>query len=150
LPFRQSAAAGKTGRATLRDRCEQSAELAVSLLGNKAEEKLLDRCAQILHETPRRAPVLDEARLLADAVNLDDFGLTGLMNQAIQMAMAGDGLLELAVAIDKREQYSYWEARLKDGFHFEPVRKLALQRLEEARKVVAHFKGELREDGATR
>ena len=43
----------------------------------------------------------------------------------------------------KREEYGYWEARLKDGFHFEPVRKLARKRLENAREAARLLAEEL-------
>src|SRR5579862_1227089 len=87
LPLRQAkgAATGILGRTNLRERCEQAAELLVSLVGQEIEEPLLDRAARLLHEVPQRATVIDDARLLADALNLDDFGLTGAIVQAIQL-----------------------------------------------------------------
>jgi hypothetical protein len=151
LPIRQSRLAGiiggKLGRTSLRDRCEQAAELLVSLLGDDIDEPLLDRATRVLHETPQRSPMLDEARLLADALNLDDFGLIGLLSQTIQLALHGEGAAELAVAWNKREQYGYWEVRVKEDFHFEPVRKMAQKRLEKARQVMDMLRSELEEDG---
>jgi hypothetical protein len=148
LPIRQGRGviAGKLGRTNLRDRCEQAAELLVNLLGEQIPESLLDRTTRLLHEAPQRAPMLDEARLLADALNLDDFGLIGLVNQIVQMALQGEGAAELADALEKREQYGYWQARLKDGFHFEPVRQIAQRRLEKARQFGAALSAELAED----
>jgi hypothetical protein len=148
LPLRQARGptVGKPPRTSLRDRCEQAAELLVSLLGGELEESLLDRAARLLHETPQRSPMLDEARLLADAINLDDFGLIGWVNQTIQLALQGEGAGDLVVAWEKREQYGYWEARLKDGFHFEPIRQIATQRLQQARKVSAMLSAELDQD----
>ena len=49
--------------------------------------------------------------------------MVGLVNRAIQLGRQGDGVKQVAEGNEKREQYGYWEARLKDGFHFEPVRK---------------------------
>jgi len=148
LPSRQIgiSSSGKFVRMSLRDRCEQAAELMVSLFANHVDETLLDRAARLLHEAPQRSPMLDEARLLADAVNLDDFGVIGLLNQAIQLSLQGEGIAELAVAAEKREQYGYWEARLKDGFHFEPVRQIAHLRLAEARQINAMLFEQLGED----
>jgi hypothetical protein len=150
LPLRQSKqpTTGRLGRTNLRDRAEQSAELLVGLLGELAEESLLDRATRMLHESPQRSPVLDEAKLLADAVNLEDFGVTGLFLQAVQISRQGDGLLQVADGCEKREQYGYWEARLKDGFHFEPVRQIATQRLAGSRQVAALLLSELAEDRA--
>jgi hypothetical protein len=148
LPPRQDrgAISGKLGRTNLRERCEQAAELLVSLVGADVEEKLLDRTTRLIHEIPQRAPMIDEARLLADALNLDDFGVTGLFIMSMQMAVQGDGVIELSAASEKREQYGYWEARLKDGFHHEPIRQIAQRRLDNARQVARFLTDELRED----
>lgn len=138
LPFRQSSApaSGKLGQSNLKERAEQAAEMLVGLLGGEVDERMLDQTTRLLHELPHRSPMLDEAKLLADAVNLDDFGVTGLLLQAIQLARQGGGLHQWIEGAEKREQYGYWDARLKDGFHFEPVRRLAQQRLDNARAAV--------------
>lgn len=136
---------GRAGKATLRERAEESAELLLSL-PTDAEEDLLDRTTRLLHEMPHRSPMFDEAKLLADAINLDDFGVTGLVQQVIQLARSGDGVLQVADGAEKREQYGYWQARLKDGFHFEPVRQIARRRLDNARHVALLLLQELRED----
>jgi hypothetical protein len=120
--------------------------LLVSLLGSEVEESLLDRATRLLHEVPHRAPVIDEAKLLADAVNLDDFGLIGLIAQTMQLSLQGEGIAELVVAAEKREEYGYWEARIKDGFHFQPIRDIAVKRLATSRKVAKMLADELKED----
>jgi hypothetical protein len=148
LPARQAGGVvgGKLGRMNLRERCEEAAELLVSLLSDDVEEALLDRAARLLQEVPHRTPKLDEAKLLADALNLDDFGITGLFVQSIQMALHGEGITELVVGAQKREDYGYWQARLKDGFHFEPIRAMARKRLESARQVVKMLSSEIEQD----
>jgi hypothetical protein len=133
-------------RSTLRDRAEEAAELLVGIAGPDADESLLDRSIRILHEMPHRSPMLDEAKLLADAVNLEDFGAIGMFVQAIQIARAGEGVAQVADGCEKREQYGYWDARLKDGFHFEAVRQLALRRLQNTRDICAMLASELKQD----
>jgi hypothetical protein len=148
LPPRQGRGVmpGRLGRTNLRDRCEQAAELLVSLMSSDIAEELLDRTTRLLHEVPHRTPVLDEAKLLADVLNLEDFGLIGLILQTIQLALQGEGVADLALACEKREEYGYWEARTKDGFHFEPVRAIAMKRLANSRKVAKMLGDELKED----
>jgi hypothetical protein len=150
LPARKgkSSAAGRggTARATLRDRAEESAELLVGIAGPDVDESLLDRATRILQEMPHRSPMLDEAKLLADAVNLEDFGAIGLFVQSIQLARAGEGVAQLAEGCEKREQYGYWDARLKDGFHFDAVRQIALQRLHNTRQICAMLADEMKQD----
>ncbi len=148
LPMRQrkSLPTGKLGRTSLKDRAEQAAELLVSQLGDIVDESLLDRTTRLLHEVPQRSPMLDEAKLLADALNLDDFGVTGLVQQTIALARHGDGVKQVADGCEKREQYGYWDARLRDGFHFEPIRRIAKRRLEHTRQVCKLLSEEMDED----
>jgi hypothetical protein len=148
LPLRQAKppVGGKLGRTNLKDRTEQGAELLVTLLEEDADEELLDRATRLLHETPHKSPMVEDARLLADALNLDDFGVIGIVLLTIQLARQGDGVTQLAEGCEKREQYGYWEARLKDGFHFEPVRHIAKERVEHARRIAALLLEELKED----
>jgi hypothetical protein len=148
LPLRGSRTlpTGRPQRSTLRERAEESAELLVGVAGADADELLLDRAARLLHEMPHRSPMVDEARLLADAVNLDDFGVVGVALQIVQLARQGEGVNQLAEGCEARELYGYWDARLKDGFHFEAVRQIAQQRLENARLACSLLIKELRED----
>jgi hypothetical protein len=149
LPMRSSAnlPAGKLGRTNLRDRTEQAAELLVGAVGQDASEELIDRATNILLAVPHRIPEHEESRLLADALNLDDFGVIGFVTRAMQLGRQGDGVTQVAQAGQKRDTYGYWEARLKDGFHFEPVRRLARQRLENLRKIAKLLDDELASDG---
>jgi hypothetical protein len=137
LPMRHSKLlpVGKLGRTNLRERVEQAAELLVTALGKDIDDGLLDRTTAMLGQLPQRNPALGEAKLLADALNLNDFGVSAFIIRCIQLGLQGDGITQVADANEKREQYGYWEARLKDGFHFEPVRQLARRRLERARQV---------------
>lgn len=138
---------GRLAGGKLRERAEQSAELLVATFGGEMDETLLDRTTRLLHELPQRTPMLDEAKLLADAVNLEDFGVVGMINQAMQSARQDLGVERFYEGCQSREVYAYWEARLKDGFHFEPVRELARVRLEQARQLIQLLGTELTEDG---
>lgn len=145
LPLRNSTR-GRTGRPNLRDRAEEAAEMLLAMASADADEGLLDRGTRVLYEMPHRAPMLDESRVLADAVNLDDFGLTGLVSLCMQAGYDGEGMAQLSEGLEKREQYGYWDARLRDGFHFEAVRQIARRRLESSRQVARMLKAELGDD----
>jgi hypothetical protein len=116
--------------------------------GDDDREALLDQATELLVQVHQRHPETEQARLLADALNLEDFGVIGLVEQAVALARQGGGVMQVADGLEKREQYGYWEARMHDGFHFEPVRAIAKKRLEHARKTAALLMGELKEDGA--
>lgn len=148
LPMRRPrTVAGRMSHTSLKDRAEEAAELLLGVAAD-ADEQLLDRTARLLHEMPHRSPMLDEARILADALNLEDFGITGLLQQAIQASQKGEGVAQVSDGQEKREAYGYWQARLKDGFHFEPVRQIAQRRLDNARHAAMLLQAELREDRA--
>lgn len=151
LPMRRTrlSPTGKPLRSTLRERAEEAAELLVGVVPEEIDEALLDRATRLLHEMPHRSPVLDESKLLADALNLDDFGVIGLALQAIQLTRQGEGVTKLADGANKREQYGYWDARLKDGFHFDAVRQIARQRLRNTRESARLLIEELADDGIT-
>lgn len=127
---------------TLRDRAHSAAESLVSSVSAGSDPGLLDRAVRLLQQLPQRSPAVPEARLLADAVNLEDFGIAGLLALMTSMALAGDGISHFADACAAREQYGYWDARLA-RFHFDPVRKLAEQRLAAARHCCAQLRSEL-------
>jgi hypothetical protein len=148
LPSRNSKllTPGKMGQVSLKDRCEQAAELLISTASDYVEAELLERATTILREMPHRNTKMDEARLLADSVNLDDFGITGLITQAMQLSRQNAGVEQVADGFQKRREYGYWEARLNDGFHYEPVRKMARERLKYASQVVDLLLAELKED----
>jgi hypothetical protein len=152
LPFkapRTATAAGKAGRTTLRDRAEQAARMLIGITGDLADpDSLIEGTIQLLMQVHQRTPATDQAKLLADALNLEDFGVTGLIAHAVALARQGGGVMQVADGCQKRDQYGYWDARLKDGFHFEQTRQLARQRLEQARKAAALLIAELTEDGA--
>lgn len=148
LPLRQNKRlpTGRPARASLRDRAEEAAEMLVGLLDQNTDESLLDRTTRLLHEMPHRSPMLDEAKLLADAVNLDDFGVIGIVNQITQLARQGEGLAHFADGLQKREQYGYWEARIREGFHFVAIRRIAETRLARAREVAKLLAADMQED----
>jgi hypothetical protein len=148
LRFGRSTPSRRAGQLTLRERCEQAAELLITWLSDNVEEALVDRAARILREAPQRTPMLEESKLLADAINLDDFGVSGAVLLAMQLGRQNAGLLHFLSSFQKRDQYGYWDARLKEGFHYPPIRDLAHSRVARARTVVESLTAELHEDAA--
>ena len=64
----------------------------------------------------------------------------------MQLARQQGGITQLVEGFDKRKEYGYWEARLKDGFHFEPVREMARRRMVNAQRAAELLRAELEED----
>ncbi len=154
LPMRTSdlPTNGPMGIVNLRERTERAAQLLVEELGEHIDATLLDRTIRLLQESPHKPPVLEEAKLLADATNLDDFGVVGVLKHAAEAGRRGGGIDALAKNFAKQLEYGYWQARLADGFHFAASRSIARRRLDNARRLFGMLDEERREDdtGASR
>jgi hypothetical protein len=72
--------------------------------------------------------------------------MTGVLLQAVHLSRLGSGVVQVADGLEKREQYGYWDVRLKEGFHFEAVRQMARRRLEHTRRAAALLREEMKED----
>ena len=99
----------------------------------------LERVCGIIIESGKRNTALIEAMVLSDARNLDDMGVIGIFNEMRRCVMQGRGTAEALTGWNRKIEYDYWTARLRDGFRFESVRSIAEQRLLAARK----FMGQL-------
>jgi len=95
---------GKLGRTNLRERTDQAAEMLLTVARDEVEEGLLDRTTQVLHALPQRSPGMDEGARAGDAVNLRRFGVTGILQQMIQLCRSGGGVVQIAEGLEKREQ----------------------------------------------
>jgi hypothetical protein len=111
-----------------------AAELAADQLKDLLPQNDLDTMLRILHEHRRRDTKLPEARLLADALSMEDFGMVGLWNQSRHHHAAGKTLEQFLKLWKAQHDYGFWESRLRDGFHYEAARRAAKDRL-------AHMKG---------
>jgi hypothetical protein len=137
--------ASGAARAALKQRCQEAGELLVGAVRD-AEKGIAERALELLADVPGKSPRKEEAKVLADAVNLEDFSVSGLLWLCGRMAGSGSGMAEIAAALNRREEYGYWEARLKDGFHFAAVAEIAKRRLEKAREIGRMLTVELAED----
>jgi hypothetical protein len=55
-------------------------------------------------------------------------GAVGLFNEFRRYVVHGKGASDVLDSWQRKVDYRYWEARLKEGFRFESVRKLAGER----------------------
>ncbi len=70
-----------------------------------------------------------EARLLAEAENLDELSVVYVLRQYRQYQAENRPLSQLVDTWRRQQEYRYWEVRLNDGFHWQTTRALARQRL---------------------
>lgn len=70
-----------------------------------------------------------EGKIVAEAENLDEFGLQALWPNIRRGALDGKGVQALIDTWHRRKEYQFWSARLNDSFRFAPIRELAKRRL---------------------
>ena len=123
-----------------------SAELA----GDRLRGRLAPRQVELVQEIIRRAhdasTDLAEAKILSDADSLDDIGALGVWRDLRRYCLEGRAIDDAVRAWRKREEYGYWEARVRDLFHLATSRRLAEARLAGARAFMEQLARE--RDGA--
>jgi hypothetical protein len=119
-----------------------AAELAADQLKDILPAADLDFMLRILQEHRRRDTRLPEARLLADALAMEEFGLIGLWNQNRQFHASGKTLEQLLKLWKAQHDYGYWESRLRDGFHYDASRRSAKERLGQMRGIYERLQRE--------
>ena len=109
-----------------------SAQLVQEKLADLLNPRQRERVCSIIMESGSRNTSLIEAMVLSDARNLEDMGATGIFNELRRYVVHGRGVTEALVSWKRKIDYEYWIARLREGFRFDGVRKLAQQRMQTA------------------
>ncbi|HUO09627.1 MAG TPA: hypothetical protein VM008_15060 [Phycisphaerae bacterium] len=122
------------------DASELAADQLKDLLGGGGAE--LDTVLTIMKEHRKRETTMPEAKVLADALAMEEFGLVGLWNQTRQFHAAGKTLEQLLKLWKAQHDYGYWESRLRDGFHYDVSRRAAQDRLGQMRGIYERLQRE--------
>lgn len=125
---------------------ENLLELATKIVSEKlagvVEATRIEKINRIISESGDHHAQRVEAVILSDARNLDDMGAVGIFSEFRRCAMRGKSIPEVLQSWKKKTDYQYWQARLKESFRFESVRKLAEQRLAAAEQFMNQLKTE--------
>lgn len=120
---------------------EQGAMLMKQSLADLLPKEALDLAVRAIRGTRNRGTELIEAQVVAEADNLQEFGVVSLWPAIRRGAVEGKGVQAVLDTWRRKKEYQFWTARLNDSFRFEPVRELARQRLEKFERLL----GELEE-----
>jgi len=112
---------------------QYSAELAGDRLSGRVPDRQLELAQEIIRRAHDATIQLPEARILSDADSLDDIGALGVWRDLRRYILEGRAIDEAVGAWERREQYGYWEARVRDVFNLATARRLAEARLAGAR-----------------
>lgn len=121
---------------------EYSAELAGDRLQGKVSPRRLELVQEIIRRAHDASIDLPEAKILSDADSLDDIGALGVWRDLRRYILEGRAVEDTVRAWRRREQYGYWEARVRDAFNLETARRLAESRLGAARAFMQQLEAE--------
>ncbi len=119
----------------------QAASLLEARLAPILQPSSLRRAAIAVREMGKRKPESIEGRILLEANNLDEFGVTALWPAIRRGLIDGKGVQAVIDSWRRKKEYQFWSARVKDSFRFPAVRKQAERRL----KRLERFMRELEE-----
>ena len=115
---------------------EQSSLVMERSLAKLLPPDSLKRALEVVRTLHDRDVTLIEGRIVAEAENLDEFGLLSLWPTIRRGAMEGKGVQAVIDTWQKKMEYHFWTARLDDSFRFAPVRAIAKKRLERFEQVM--------------
>ncbi|MBN1845253.1 MAG: hypothetical protein JW810_06185 [Sedimentisphaerales bacterium] len=121
-----------------------SAQLVQEKLADLLNPRQMERVCSIIMESGSRKTRLIEAMVLSDARNLEDMGAVGIFNELRRYVVHGRGVSEALTSWRRKIDYDYWSARLREGFRFDGVRRLAQQRMQIALQFMSALEKENR------
>ncbi len=110
--------------------------------GHMLRSPTLDTAAEAIRRCNMREPGMLEAKILAEAENLDDVGLIHMLRQFRLQQAEGRSLEQLISVWRRQKEYQYWDARIEDSFRFESIKQLARTRLAAMDRLMAAMEAE--------
>lgn len=123
---------------------EMAADWMASRLASIVPPGPLQLAARAIRQCNDRDADLIEARILAEAENLDEIGPSTIALLIRKMLAEGRTLDSLVAAWERQEEYHYWQARIKDCFKFPAVRAIAEQRWKAMGRFMADLRASIR------
>jgi len=109
---------------------KRSAQIVCDQVGSLLPARTLEKVVWALSEMKSPRPELSETLLVADADNLEDFGLLGFMFQVRGAQSSGKSATQLLAGWHRQQEYHYWEARINNALFLETSKTIAHRRLE--------------------
>ena len=106
-----------------------STRIVTKQLTNVLNNAQIDKVNTIITNSANRFTTMTEAMILSDARNLEDLGSVGLLHELRRSVLQGKSVSDLLDNWERKIEYGYWQARIKESFRFDPVRQIAEQRL---------------------
>lgn len=123
-------------RSTHEDHREESAAMLERGMTKVLPAETLTQALHAIRAMDDRQTERNEAMVLMDADHLDEFGVISLWPIARRGLLDGKGIQAAIETWRRRKEYRFWEARLRDSFHFDSVREVARARLAQLDEVM--------------
>ncbi len=134
------------GWSTLQLRGKQLRDYSIQIIKEREKDPCFegksDLICRIIAESEIHSTQLPEAKILSDAQMLDEIGALGIVHEIRRCILQGKGPGSLLEGWERRIEYRYWEARLKEGFHFPSVRRIAQDRFEAMERYIQQLRKE--------
>ncbi|MEN8126249.1 MAG: hypothetical protein ABFR90_00420 [Planctomycetota bacterium] len=137
--LRNSAADKNTADINDADVCHLSAKIASEKLTGILTETQINKANRIIIESSNRFTDMTEAMILSDGRNLEDMGAVGLLGELQHHIANGKSISDILENWKCKIEYGYWQARLKESFRYDSVRRMAARRFD----VMEHFMAQL-------
>lgn len=116
-------------RSTDDDHREEGASILERSMAKLLPGESLTRALHAVRAMDDRHTDRGDALALMDADQLDEFGVISLWPTVRKGLLDGRGVQAAIETWRRRKEYRFWEARLRDSFHFDAVRDVARSRL---------------------
>jgi len=116
--------------------CEHAAILLEKSLAALLPPDTLERALRAVRLRLDRAASLVEAEIVAEAENLDEFGIVPLWTAIRRGLLDGKGVQAVLDSWRRKQEYQFWSARLHDSFRFAATRDLARRRLDSMERLM--------------
>lgn len=119
---------------------EQGAQMLIAACQDHLGNDTIKRAAEGIRGMFDRNADRIEAQILTEAETLEEFSIAALWPVIRRGAMEGKGVQAVIDNWERRKEYQFWSARLKDGFRFASVRALAKKRLAQLEHLMEDLK----------
>ncbi len=135
-------------RATSDSQRELAADVVEARLRDVLPPESVDLAARAVLYAGDRLTELLEAQVVCEACHLDAIGPQALGLMIRKQIAEGRLLADIVGLWERQEEYHYWQARIKEGFRFPSVRRVAEQRWQAMRAVMAEIRSALKVDAS--
>ena len=114
-----------------------AAELLERRLGDHVPHPSLQKAIRVIRGLNDRQQSSPEGEVVAEAETLDQIGVLSLWPTIRRQLVEGKDIQSFLEGWRRQQEYNFWEARINETLHFEPIRNLARRRLQKFSELIS-------------